>query len=86
VLNLSEGGVFIMRKDPLPMGAKVHLFLTFQDMETPLEVSGKVVYVVGKAQGKHPRGMGIQFDELEAGIREKLGRYLEDHVSSILGR
>lgn len=86
VLNLSEGGAFIMKKDPFPMGREVHLLLSFQDIESPLEVSGKVVYVVEKARGKHPRGMGIQFGELEAGIRDKLYRYLEIHVSSILGR
>lgn len=86
VLNLSEGGVFIMRKDPLPMGKEVDLVLTFQDMETPLEVSGKVVSAVEKAQSKHPRGMGIQFNKLEIGTRERLRRYLEDYVSSILGR
>ncbi len=86
VLNLSAGGVFVMKKDPLPLGRDVHLLLSPHDMETPLEVRGKVVYVEEKARGKHPRGMGIQFGELKTDTREKLNRYLEDHVSSILGR
>lgn len=86
VLNLSEGGVFVMRKDPYPTGMSVHLRLTLKDLEVPLEVSGKVVYIVEKARGKKPRGMGIQFDELQTGVREKLHRYLEDHVSALLGR
>ena len=86
VLNLSEGGVFVMKKDPLPMGREVRLRLPFQGMEIPMEVRGKVVYVEKKAKGKHPSGMGIQFDELETATREKLQRYLEDHVSSIVGR
>ncbi len=86
VLNLSEVGVFVMRKNPPPTGMDVHLLLPFQDMEIPLEISGRVVYVVEKTQGKHPPGMGIQFGELKTGTREKLHRYLESHVSSILGR
>ena len=86
VLNLSEGGVFIMKKDPLPMGTDVHLLLSLQEMETPLEVSGKVVYVVEKARGKHPPGMGVQFNELKPETREKLFQHLDDNVSSILGR
>jgi uncharacterized protein (TIGR02266 family) len=86
VLNLSEGGVFVMRKDPLPIGRDVHLLLLFQDIETPLEIRGKVVYVEEKARGKHPRGMGIQFGELKTDTREKLQRSIEDYVSSILGR
>lgn len=86
VLNLSEGGVFVMRKNPLPIGKDVDMLLPFQDTGAPIEVHGKVVYVVETARRKHPRGMGIQFNELEPGIREKLHQYLEDHVSSILGR
>jgi len=86
VLNLSEGGVFIMKKTPLPMGRDVHLILSLQDAGTPIEVTGTVVYVVEKARGKHPPGMGIQFKELEPGTRERLYRYLNDHVSSILGK
>ncbi len=86
VLNLSEGGVFIMKKTPLPMGTDVHLLLSLQEEETPLEVAGKVVYVVEKARGKHPPGMGVQFNELKPETREKLFQHLDDHVSSILGR
>lgn len=86
VLNLSEGGVFIMKKAPLPMGTDVHLLLSLQEVETPLELTGKVVYVVEKARGKHPPGMGIQFNELKPGTREKLHQHLDEHVSSILGR
>ncbi|MDF1527151.1 MAG: PilZ domain-containing protein [bacterium] len=86
VLNLSEGGVFIMKKDPLPMDTDVHLLLFLDEVETPLEVSGKVVYVVEKARGKHPPGMGVQFNELKPDTREKLFQHLDDHVSSILGR
>jgi uncharacterized protein (TIGR02266 family) len=86
VLNLSEGGVFVMRKDPLPLGTDVHLRLTFQEMETPLEVSGKVVSVADKTRTRHPRGMGIEFGELDTGTREKLHRYVKDYLSTILGR
>lgn len=86
VLNLSEGGVFVMRKNPIPIGREIHMLLPFQDADEPVEVFGKVAYVVETARGKHPRGMGIQFDALEPGIRAMLHQYLEDHVSSILGR
>ena len=86
VLNLSEGGAFVMRKDPFPIGRDVHLLLPFKEVDAPMVVSGKVVYAVETARGKHPRGMGIQFNELDAGIREKLQQYLEEHVSSLLGR
>ena len=86
VLNLSEGGVFVMRKNPFPIGREIHMLLPFPSADEPVEVFGKVAYVVETARGKHPRGMGIQFHALEPGIRVMLHQYLEDHVSSILGR
>ena len=86
VLNLSEGGVFVMRKDILSLGSKVHLRLGFPDVDSPLEISGSVVYVVEKARGGEPRGMGIQFEDMESGVRERLRKYLNDHISLILGR
>jgi uncharacterized protein (TIGR02266 family) len=86
ILNLSEGGVFVMKKASLPMGTDVRLLLSLKGMEKPAEVDGKVVYLVEKIHGKHPPGMGIQFNELEPETREKLFQHLDDHVSSILGR
>jgi len=86
VLNLSEGGVFVMRKNPLPLGTDVHLRLTFQEMETPLEVRGKVVSVAEKTRTRHPGGIGIEFNELDTGTREKLHRYVKVHLATILGR
>lgn len=86
VLNLSEGGLFIMKKDPYPMGTAVDLRLILRNEEGPLPVTGKVVYVVEKAHSQKPRGMGIKFDELETAVRKKLQLYLERHISSLLGR
>ena len=86
ILNLSEGGVFVMKKKPHPMGAPVELLIALQDTKAPLGVRGKVVYVVETARGKHPRGMGIQFDELKKGVGEKLRLYIDDHIATMLGR
>ena len=86
ILNLSEGGVFVMRKEPHPIGAPIELLIPLQDSKEPFKVQGKVVYVVETARGKHPRGMGIQFGELKEKIREKLRLYLDNHVSTMLGR
>lgn len=86
ILNLSEGGAFVMRKDPFPIGTETHLILPFQDVKEPVVVSGKVVYSVETARGRHPRGMGIQFKELDLTIRARLQRYLAEHVSALVGR
>ena len=86
ILNLSEGGAFVMRKDPFPVGTRTHLILPFQDVEEPMVVSGRVVYSVQTARGRHPRGMGIQFNELDLAVRERLQRYMEEHLAALVGR
>jgi DNA-binding response OmpR family regulator len=86
ILNLSEGGVFVMRKKPRPIDTPIELLIPFKDSNAPLKVQGKVVYVVETARGKHPRGMGIQFNELKSEIRESVRVYLEDHVLTMLGK
>ena len=68
VLNLSEGGVFVMKKNPFPIGHEIHMLFPFQNADEPVEVFGRVAYVVETARGKHPRGMGIQFNEMEPGV------------------
>jgi len=85
-LNLSAGGALIMRKDPLPRDSEIHLLLTLEKMGSPLQISGKVVYAAEKARGRHPRGMGIQFNNVETATGGKLHQFLEDYVASSMGR
>jgi uncharacterized protein (TIGR02266 family) len=86
VLNLSEGGVFVLRNKPGEVGEKVELVLPLPGEEKPVKVAGKVAYVISKSTGKKPRGMGVQFEELPTKIVKLLNRYLEEQVSTILGR
>jgi CheY-like chemotaxis protein len=86
VLNLSEGGVFVLRNEPGEIGDDVELLLPLPGVEMPVKVIGKVAYVISKSTGKKPRGMGVQFEDLPAEITELLHAYLEEQISGILGR
>jgi CheY-like chemotaxis protein/Tfp pilus assembly protein PilZ len=86
VLNLSEGGVFVLRNEPGEAGEPVELVLPLPGVDTPVKVIGKVAYVISKSTGKKPRGMGVQFEGLTPDKVELLSAYLEEQVSTILGR
>ena len=86
VLNLSEGGVFVLRNEPGEVGESVELVLPLPGAEKPVKVTGKVAYVISRSTGKKPRGMGVQFENLSAETAELLSDYLEKQISTILGR
>jgi PilZ domain len=71
VTNISQSGVFVRSKAPLPIGTKVNLRFTviMDDIET-IEGIGEVVRV-----HDDPPGMGVVFTELSSysqGLIEKL--------------
>src|SRR5262245_39578975 len=62
VTNISESGVFVRSRTPLPIGTKVNLRFTviMDDIET-IEGIGEVVRV-----HEDPPGMGVVFTELSS--------------------
>ena len=66
--NISDGGIFIETKHPLPPGA--HLVIRFQPPggENDIELSGEVMWVNSYEEGgENPNpGMGIRFENLSA--------------------
>lgn len=62
VMDISEGGVFIRSRSPLPVGTRVNLKFSviLDDFET-IEGEGEVVRVVDEGE---QTGMGVRFIEL----------------------
>jgi len=64
--NISNGGIFIETKHPLPMGA--HLVIRFQpaEDEEELQLDGEVMWVNPWVEGdSNPNpGMGIRFENM----------------------
>lgn len=72
VSNISEGGVFIRSRTPLPIGTRVDLKFSviLDDFET-IEGDGEVVRVI--ADGPES-GMGVAFRDLTPRSREVIQR------------
>ncbi len=71
VHNISEGGMFIGTKKPLPMGTKVTFAFTMPESDIPIEVKGKVIWISKK-------GMGLKFKEVDELTKGKIGSILSE--------
>ena len=67
-MNISQGGLFISTRNPLPLGTRIALKVGFPDAEVPLNIEGEVVWVSEydkKSKSNLIPGMGIQFRNLD---------------------
>jgi len=80
-VNLSEGGVYLRRSTPLPVGTAVEVVLPLLVGE-PLSLSGTVIYTRGVEPGKFriPPGMAIKFESMGG---EEAAR-IKDYVTQLL--
>jgi uncharacterized protein (TIGR02266 family) len=68
VINISQGGVFIRSKNPLPVGTRVNLqFSVILDDFEEVCGEGEVVRVDQSADNT---GMGVAFTRLDAGSKD----------------
>ncbi len=78
VTNISQSGVFIKTKSPLPIGTSVDLRFTviMDDIET-IEGVGEVVRVQDD-----PPGMGVVFRQLSSYSQDLISKLLTHHGKS----
>jgi type IV pilus assembly protein PilZ len=95
--NISKGGTFIRTDKPLDIGTEFIFALTIPQLESPVRLRGKVLWItaVEEATGESPAGMGIRFqyandeerhateDVVEGLMRAQLGEHLSN---KLLGR
>lgn len=72
-VNVSEGGVFLETRTPLPKGARVEV--EFRTREGPLRILGEIARIVEVGLGKHP-GMAVQYALKDEDARAQLDRFL----------
>lgn len=73
--NISQGGVFVNAKDPLPVGHDVHLLISLPGQSEPFEVVGRVARVQTAEEGDP--GMGVEFTSLDEDARRRLDDLVE---------
>ena len=84
-MNISQGGLFISTRNPLPLGTRIALKVGIPDAEVPMNIEGEVVWVSEydkKSKSNLIPGMGIQFRNLDD--REK--KRIEDFIAKEAGQ
>ena len=76
--DISQGGLFINTRTPLPIGTGVKILLQLPGEQAPSALEGRVTRVTGfdNAQNQVP-GMGIEFTDVTAERREELERFVQ---------
>jgi len=77
-LNFSEGGIFIIKTNPFPVGSTLEITMTLDNGET-ITLQGVVVHVRGLFSDllNSTTGMGIQFRQITDDQMMTLKRYKE---------
>ncbi len=79
--NLSARGVFIQTAAPFQVGAQVILRFQLPGYETPVKVTGQVVWRNADSGKRGGTGMGVQFLDLTPGDREAIERHLAQAIA-----
>ncbi len=69
--NINEGGLFIATDQPLGLEERVTLQFQLPGGAEPVKASGRVVRLQEEA-GPEPKGMAIEFDELDRSARTRI--------------
>lgn len=75
ILNISNGGVFIMTDKPLPVGEHIDMQFHIPNNKVLFELHGRIVWI-NKEGSKHPRGMGIEILHCSEDCKKALNEYL----------
>lgn len=80
--SLSEGGIYIRKKDPFPVGSELELTLSIKG-DGSLRLKGVVVYVKGLFGDvfKIPPGMAVEFRGVKDLEKKKLRRYVDQLIA-----
>lgn len=83
-VSLSEGGVYLRHRDPLPVGAEVRLILPLGDGDLPLH--GRVIYQkdVFRDSLRIEPGMAILFEDVDEEILLRLRREVSEELAGDL--
>ncbi|HZH03916.1 MAG TPA: TIGR02266 family protein, partial [Myxococcaceae bacterium] len=70
--DLSPGGLFLRTDLFRPVGTRLSLQFSLKDGSALIEVSGRVAFVSPAGNPSRPPGMGIEFLEVDPGVRAQL--------------
>ena len=76
--NISQGGLFINTRHPLPVGTLVKILIQLPMAAFPVDLSGRVTRVAEyDNQANVVPGMGIEFTDIDAAKRDQIEAFVQ---------
>jgi uncharacterized protein (TIGR02266 family) len=76
--NISQGGIFVNTRNPLPVGTVVKLIIQLPGAGFPFDIAGRVTRVAEWDNRLNlAPGMGIEFIDLDGPKRERIDTFVE---------
>jgi uncharacterized protein (TIGR02266 family) len=82
VENLSEGGLFVATRDPMPVGSRVTMIIGLPDGRDPIALEGEVRWLRA-SEGDAPSGMGIRFVSVPAEGEGRLRAFIAERAPTL---
>ncbi|OOV88249.1 pilus assembly protein PilZ [Oceanospirillum linum] len=80
---LHHGGLFLPTRSNFRLGQTLSLMLNLMDEPEKILVQAHVVWITPeRAHGQRAAGIGVQFTEEHASLRDKIERYLSGQLDS----
>lgn len=76
--NISQGGLFINTRNPLPVGTLVKILIQLPVAAFPVDLSGRVTRVAEfDNQANVVPGMGIEFTDIDSSKKEQIEAFVQ---------
>jgi uncharacterized protein (TIGR02266 family) len=76
--NISQGGLFINTRNPLPVGTAVKILVHLPGSSFPFELDGRVTRVTEfDNRANMVPGMGVQFTDIDDARRREIEEFVE---------
>ena len=80
---VKNGGLFIPTNKDYKLGDEVFMLLNLMEEPEKLPVAGKVIWITPRgAQGNRAAGIGVQFNDTDVVVRNKIETYLAGALKS----
>jgi Tfp pilus assembly protein PilZ len=78
--NVSTGGLFVCTDYLAPEGERIHCRIIFSDRDSYFDVKTRVAWVCDGGNS-HPKGLGLEFIELNEAQQLVINRFLRAYVN-----
>jgi uncharacterized protein (TIGR02266 family) len=78
--NISEGGIFVCTDYESPVGEKLHIRVILSDQDSYFDVKTRVAWVCD-GEGGHPKGLGLEFVDLNEPQKRVIATVLKRYVN-----